>query len=729
MKMGKMTKKNLPLFKYILIFILLIISNPMLGQETPLRLISDKISYDKMSENLDATGNVKVIYEKTTLSAEKISYDKKNDKLSIIGNFTINDGENIIISDNDVIINTKFRNGLIKGARAIINEKLQISAQSLNQKDVNYNIFNTVVASTCEICASNPTPFWQIRARKIIHDKEKQKIFFEKARLDFLGLPVLYIPALNIPEPGIERASGVLVPQFSTSDKVGFSSKLPYYIVLDNNKDLTLTPFVMSKNSLILETEYRQFTKNGFFELSNAFSIKDNFNKGRLNGFIEGDGTFALRKNYELDFNIDLANTIDFKNGEKPFKNNYDYAEPEDDRLKNTFNISKTTTDSFFQLGTSYTQSFRFKDFDGDGIKEEDPNVPLILPELYFKKNYNDNIYAGKYSLTAQSVNLANLSTGQYSRISAKADWKKDWISDYGFNFGALTQLNANTYFMNNNFYKNAMPLGMIEARYPLKKINKKMSHMIEPITQIIWSPNQLTGYLNNNQNTSDSTTAEFEETNLFSINRFPGFDDVEAGLRANVGGKYIIHEPNGWEFTTTAGRVFRQKDLNQFDASKSTGLDKLNSDYVSAFSIKSPQNIKVLTRLLLDDTMDASKHETKLNYSSDKYAVDIGYVWLDKQSVLNLDNHQHEVNINTYYSINQNWKFGADWRQNIDTRSPISGNFDVMFENDCAKMNFSLDLKYDEQDRIDRTFGMQIFLSGLGSDTNKKKFNNRCRS
>ena len=727
--MGKMTKKNLPLFKYILISILLIISNPMLGQETPLRLISDTISYDKMSENLSATGNVKVIYEKTTLSAENISYDKKNDKLSIIGNFTINDGENIIISDNDAIINTKFRNGLIKGARAIINEKLQISAQSLNQKDVNYNIFNTVVASTCEICANNPTPFWQIRARKIIHDKEKQKIFFENARLDFLGLPILYIPALNIPEPGIERASGVLVPQFSTSDKVGFSAKLPYYIVLDNNKDLTLTPFVMSKNSLILETEYRQFTKNGFFELSNAFSIKDNFNKGRLNGFIEGNGTFALRKNYELDFNIDLANTIDFKNGEKPFKNNYDYAEPEDDRLKNTFNISKTTTNSFFRLGTSYTQSFRYKDFDGDGLKEEDPNVPVILPEVYFKKNYKNNIFGGNYALSAHSINLENASNGQYSRIGGKLDWKRSWKTSSGLNFGSLAQFNANTYLIENDFYKNAMPLGMIEARYPLKKSSYKISHMFEPIAQVIFAPDRLTGYLNSNQNTSDSTTAEFEETNLFSTNRFPGFDEIESGSRANIGGKYILYEPNGWEFTTTAGRVFRQKNLKQFDSSKSTGLDKLNSDYVSAFSLSSPQNFKILTRLLLDDKMDASKNETKLNFSTTKYTTDIGYVWLDKQSILNLDNHQHEVNISTDYMINKNWKFGADWRQNINTHSPISGNFNVIFENDCAKMNFSLDLKYDEQDRIDRTFGMQIFLSGLGSDTNKKKFNNRCRS
>ena len=64
---------------------------------------------------------------------------------------------------------------------------------------------------------------------------------------------------------------------------------------------------------------------------------------------------------------------------------------------------------------------------------------------------------------------------------------------------------------------------------------------------------------------------------------------------------------------------------------------------------------------------------------------------------------------------------------QDIDTHSPISGNFEVTFENDCAKMNFSLDLQYDEQDRLDRTFGLQVFLSGLGSNSNKKKFNNRC--
>ncbi|MFL2684754.1 MAG: hypothetical protein ACJ0GC_04670 [Amylibacter sp.] len=71
-------------------------------------------------------------------------------------------------------------------------------------------------------------------------------------------------------------------------------------------------------------------------------------------------------------------------------------------------------------------------------------------------------------------MNLTNLNTGQYSRIGGIIDWKTDWQTNNGFNFAALTQLNANTYFIDNNFYKNATPLAMIEARYPLKKTNQK---------------------------------------------------------------------------------------------------------------------------------------------------------------------------------------------------------------------------------------------------------------
>ena len=104
--------------------------------------------------------------------------------------------------------------------------------------------------------------------------------------------------------------------------------------------------------------------------------------------------------------------------------------------------------------------------------------MPIILPEVYFKKNYKNNIFGGKYALSAHSINLENLTNGKYSRIGGKLDWKRNWKTAYGLNFGSLAQFNANTYLTENNFYKNAIPLGMIEARYPLKKSSLKKSYM-----------------------------------------------------------------------------------------------------------------------------------------------------------------------------------------------------------------------------------------------------------
>ena len=131
--MGKMAKEILTHLKYILVSILFLISNPIFWQESNVSLISDKIYYNKLSGELIATGNVQVLYDKILLSADKIKYNSNLDKLSIIGKFVIYDGKNSISSNNDAIINTKLKSGLIKGARAIINDRLQISAQSLNQ--------------------------------------------------------------------------------------------------------------------------------------------------------------------------------------------------------------------------------------------------------------------------------------------------------------------------------------------------------------------------------------------------------------------------------------------------------------------------------------------------------------------------------------------------------------------------------------------------------------------
>ena len=106
---------------------------------------------------------------------------------------------------------------------------------------------------------------------------------------------------------------------------------------------------------------------------------------------------------------------------------------------------------------------------------------------------------------------------------------------------------------------------------------------------------------------------------------------------------------------------------------------------------------------------------------------MNLGYVWIKEDSVLNNNERQHEASLKASYQIDDNWSFSADWRQNLSTQSPIEGEFGIDYENECAKMEFSLSLEYDEDGNVDREVGLKISLSGLGSNKKQKDLNRRC--
>lgn len=697
------------------------------AQNAPVSLVADSIQFTQSTGILIAQGNVKVYFEDSILAAQTIRYTQTTDQIEIIGSYTLKNGDNTTLSGRDTVMDAKLQKGLILGARAIIDQQLQIAAQQLDRIDENTSVFQTVVASTCYVCNHNQTPFWQIRAKRIIHDKKLKKLYFESAILDFLGFPIFYVPKLSIPEPGVARATGFLVPQFSTSNTLGVTAKIPYFIALNDYSDVTITPFLSFKGSAIVEGEYRRRTRNGAYRLNGAFALADQLDNGGISAFIEGQGLFNLKNDYQLEFGLDFANNVDLAAGEKSFKENYNYSN--DDRLKSFVQVSKTQKNSYFQLGASFTQSFRYKNFDGDaaGTLEVDPNVPVVLPEFYYRRNFDNSVLGGKLGIAAQSVTLLDSGSGRYSRIGTRFDWQRFWLMDSGLVFGAGAQINANAYLTDGGNFGNVAPVASAELRYPLERTTGNITHVIEPIVQLIWAPDEVFGTLNTDSNTSDSTTAEFEETNLFSINRFPGFDKTEAGLRANVGVQYLLHNPNGWEFSATAGRVYRAKNLGQFDTSISTGLDQLNSDYVGAFTLKFPNKFSLSSRLLIDGSLNTSKNETKLAFKYKKLGMNLGYVWIKEDSVLNNNERQHEASLKASYQIDDNWSFSADWRQNLSTQSPIEGEFGIDYENECAKMEFSLSLEYDEDGNVDREVGLKISLSGLGSNKKQKDLNRRC--
>ena len=117
---------------------------------------------------------------------------------------------------------------------------------------------------------------WSINANKIIHDREKKEIIYNKALLKIYDVPILYFPKFFHPDPTVDRKSGFLQPNFNNSNVLGSSFSIPYFHVINDSKDLTFTPSVFENNIQMIQNEYRlRVNKHSSFHVN--FNFVNNY--------------------------------------------------------------------------------------------------------------------------------------------------------------------------------------------------------------------------------------------------------------------------------------------------------------------------------------------------------------------------------------------------------------------------------------------------------------------
>ena len=153
----------------------------------------------------------------------------------------------------------------------------------------------------------------------------------------------------------------------------------------------------------------------------------------------------------------------------------------------------------------------------------------------------------------------------------------------------------------------------------------RRAAHVIEPIAQVIYSDEF--GHDLDDIPNEDSQLPEFDETNLFSLNRFPGLDRLETGLRANLGVSYTRYDPAGWSLGLTLGRVIRAEPDPAFW--EGTGLAGRWSDYVGAVSLDFAWGLGLVNRALFDDGFAFRRNEFAMVYDGERGDLRAAYVYL----------------------------------------------------------------------------------------------------
>ncbi len=687
-------------------------------------LVADELRVER-DNRLVAEGGVEVLYRNNRLRASRLVYDQNTDRLSIAGPITLDDGEDVLIVADTAELDGDLQDGILQSARLVLDQQLQLAAAQIARVGGRYTQLSNTVASSCEICAANPIPTWEIRARRVIHDQQDRLLYFDNATFRLFGVPVAYFPRLRLPDPTRERVSGVLIPRIRTTSRLGTGLKLPFFVPLGAHADVTLTPYV-SGSTTTLETIYRQNFRSGALRFDGAIT-RDDLNPDETRYYILGRGAFDLPRQFQLEFNIEDVS-------DESYLIDYGYADR--DRLETGLRVFRARSKDLFNASIV---SF-------DTLRDAEAPISDRLPSYYGTIDYQRAVPFRRGEIVLD-VNAATVSRASeldgagrdVSRLGFGASYRRDWIWNSGMIGAAQAGLSGTAYNIHNDsrFGDGAArisPHASAEFRMPLRRGGPGgVSELIEPVVQLAWS--EVSG---DDVPNEDSILLEFDEGNLFAMSRFPGEDRIETGFRANLGVRFTRTAPGGWTLGAVAGRVLRTTRDNDLDLDAAdgtggftagAGLDGLTSDWLAAAQVRFGERMALTGRTLFDNDFEFTKNEARLTYEGDRMALETAYVFLDGEPFENRPRDTHEMTLEGAVRLSRHWSGKFDARYDFDEDQAQRTGLGLEYRSECVVVDLSVSRRFTETDVVDPAteFGFAVSLAGFGATARDETFRKQC--
>src|SRR5437764_1813394 len=233
---------------------------------------------------------------------------------------------------------------------------------------------------------------------------------------------------------------------------------------------------------------------------------------------------------------------------------------------------------------------------------------------------------------------------GTYTRLTAEAQWRKSFTDSAGEIWTPFAILRAdaiNASISDQPGVSNFLPVGDtnalrlmptvgLEYRYPFINVQPWGSTTIEPIAQVIVRPNETyAGRLPN----EDAQSMVFDASNLFSVDKFSGYDRVEGGGRANVGVQATTQFDRGGSVNMLFGQSYQLFGMNSFAVADATntgvdsGLQNARSDYVARVNYSPNRTYTFSMRGRMDEaTLNVNRFEAEGRAAFDRWSVSLMY-------------------------------------------------------------------------------------------------------
>jgi LPS-assembly protein len=640
-----------------------------------------EVDYDYNNQRVSAVGNVQMHFNGTSIEADKVIYDQKTKRLHAEGNIRLTDADGKITYANIMDLSDDYRDGFVDSLRVDSPEQTRMAATRADRSSGNYTVFENGVYTACAPCKDDPKkpPLWQVKGARIIHDQTDKMMYFENAQLEFFGVPMAYLPYFSTPDPTVKRKTGFLMPSITSTTAFGFGVETPFYWAIAPDYDATFSPRITSRQGVLFQGEFRQRLINGSYQIR-AYGI-DQLDRTaftgqpgdvQFRGAIDTKGQFALNDKWVWGWDGVLMSDYFFFS-------DYRLAQYKD-TLGSFLSLPTEAISQLYLTGVGNRSYFDARTIYYLSYSGNQAQVPVIHPVIDYSNVLNRNLLGGEFSyktnftslsrdtaafdpITAQAaLNGWCLPTsadptvkiptncllrgipGTYTRATAEGQWRRSFTDDWGqiwTPFASLRVDGIDASISNQPGVSNFLPVGDTQAlrvmptvgleyRYPFINVQPWGTTTVEPIAQITIRPNEpYAGKLPN----EDAQSMVFDASNLFSVDKFSGYDRVEGGGRANVGVQATTQFDRGGSVNVLFGQSYQLFGLNSYTVQDVTntglnsGLDKPRSDYVARVNYSPNRTYTFSTRARLDEqTLDVQRFEAEGRASFDRWSVSLMY-------------------------------------------------------------------------------------------------------
>lgn len=691
--------------------------------DAPVNFTADQVAYDKTSTLVTATGHVRAVQNGQTLYADTVTINRTTDVATASGHVVLTQPGGESVYAQHAVLSKGMKNAVMQGVAARLAQNGRMIANGAERYDGKIDEMVKVIYSACNLCATDPTapPLWQIKASDVTRDLQHQTLEYHNAVMEIDGIPVFYLPYMTQPDPSVKRRTGLLIPSFGSSSKIGLFITLPYYVVIDQESDVTITPIIASKQGPALDAKYRRVFNDGILHI-NAEAGRDH---GEFGDAIFSDGTFDINKDWRAGFSYNRASNPSYLN---------DFS-----ILPNASELTSNIYVEGFGAG-SYAR-LDAETYQGLVASVNQSTLPIVTPYGQYDFTSNPDALGGRFTVAADFFNVLRNQGTNTRRASVTGGYELPFNGPLGQLYTVRVSViaasyNASHLFDQPNFSRlnaastgRVQPFGALFMRWPFARAAGAYgTQILEPEVQLVASPVVGTrqDYRIPNE---DSLDLEYSDANLFDLNRYPGIDRIEGGSRVDYAMHAAWYLPGGQLLDGIIGQSYRfHKDNVYLPLS---GLTDNVSDYVgrASFIPTSYLNFTYRTRLSHDDLgarmIDATGMvgDQRLNFTGGYLYTNTNPYYLYSQAAAPqaipasyyIARKEVTANVAATYGA---YNFSAGTQRNLQTGKFDEASFNAGWQNECAAVNLIFSERFTSfnLDRGSTTVLLQLTFKTLGN-------------